>query len=80
MEITENIEGGGAKKGSCLRSPQSLEQNTTDWVAYQPQKCIAHSSGGGKYQHDWRLECQHGGQGPLPGHRSLIVSSHGGRG
>lgn len=79
MEITEKK--GGAKKGSCLSSFQLLEQNTTDWVACQPQKCIAHSSGGGRYQHDWRLECQRGrGQGPLPGHRTLIVSLQGGRG
>ena len=61
--------------GNCL-SPfrfRLLQQNTRDWMAYKPQKFIFHSSGGWKSMirvPAWLAE------GPPPGHRLLLVSSH----
>ena len=50
--------------------------NKIDWVAYKQQKYVFHSCGG------WKSEISMpvwSGEGPLPGHRLLSVSSCGGK-
>lgn len=61
---------------NCLCSFGLLYQNMGDWVDHKQQRFISHSFGG------WKSKIRAPawlGESFLPGHRLVVVSSHGGR-
>lgn len=58
----------------CLSLYRLFKQNTPYWVAYKQHTFVHHSSGSCKSQ---IRVTRWSGESPLPGHRLLLIASHG---